>query len=603
MPGNFNKIRSFRTKLVMMFFFMGIMISGAMGVFHYYKDSSNVKTNFNKYKNVISYETLQKVKSTDSTYYVLENILNKNMIDILENVKKEYEAKNELNFNLDKFVDGNTLYSIYIIDRNNVIVKSTDKTEEGLDFNKFASVAKTINSIRAKGKVYSSRVMTSLKYTDARIYCYLPSKDKKYIFEASVPAETFLDNLKVSNYKSLTKDSLRPNYAIESLYIYRHNGIAYSKGPDGNNKSVNKNNADSFLEAVNSNKTVEKTVYENNKKLIYEYIPYDPIHTKSMKDRNVIEICYNYKIFKNQSKDNGLQLGGIFLAITLFNIFISFRFSRIVSDPIKELIDATKRISKGDFSKKVYIKSEDEFRTLSSSFNGMIDELNEREASLKKANIELIQKNEKINAYYEETAALNEQLEDLVEENTRSYIETISALSEAIEIKDSYTRGHSERVKNLSIKIGRQMGINKSELDDLIRGSLLHDIGKIGIPEAILQKKEKLTDVEYEIIKKHPLNGYEILKNVHFLGDGLKVVTEHHERYDGKGYPYGLKGREINILARIACVADAYDAMTSARIYREKPLTDEEAMKELIRNRGTQFDPDVVDSFIRCDRV
>ena len=186
----------------------------------------------------------------------------------------------------------------------------------------------------------------------------------------------------------------------------------------------------------------------------------------------------------------------------------------------------------------------------------------------------------------------------LIEEITKSYFSTVRSLANAIEANDKHTRGHCERVSKISLAIAEHMGIEGEQLEILKIASILHDIGKIGISTALLNKEEKLSEEEFEIIKKHPEIGYDILSGVEFLETSRKVILQHHERMDGKGYPQGLKGNEITLLSRIIAVADAYDAMTSSRPYRKSPLTKDEAIKELLRNKGTQFDSDVVDYFV-----
>ncbi|HXK44857.1 MAG TPA: HD-GYP domain-containing protein, partial [bacterium] len=154
------------------------------------------------------------------------------------------------------------------------------------------------------------------------------------------------------------------------------------------------------------------------------------------------------------------------------------------------------------------------------------------------------------------------------------------------------------RVASISEKIAIKMGLPEKKVKILRETALLHDIGKLGIGEHILQKTEPLTEEEWKIIKTHPVVGEEILRPVFFEKDAMEIVKQHHERFDGKGYPDGLDKNDINLLARILSVADAFDAMTSARAYR-KPLSIPEAMKELKANSGTQFDPDIVNTFLK----
>jgi HD-GYP domain-containing protein (c-di-GMP phosphodiesterase class II) len=178
------------------------------------------------------------------------------------------------------------------------------------------------------------------------------------------------------------------------------------------------------------------------------------------------------------------------------------------------------------------------------------------------------------------------------------YFETIQALAAAIDAKDSYTHGHSRRVTDLSIGIAQVMGLSRDEVHSIRHAALLHDVGKIGISEQILLKPGRLTDEEFETIKTHPHIGAGILDSIEFLKTVCLMIEHHHERYDGRGYPAGLKGEEIPLGARIIGVADSFDAITSTRPYR-KPLTFAEASNEILRCSGTQFDPAVVKAFMQ----
>jgi putative nucleotidyltransferase with HDIG domain len=169
-------------------------------------------------------------------------------------------------------------------------------------------------------------------------------------------------------------------------------------------------------------------------------------------------------------------------------------------------------------------------------------------------------------------------------------LQMIQSLALAVETKDPYTKGHSERVAELSQELATKMGLLQSDVERVRIAGILHDIGKIGVSEILLGKKDKLEDVEYEVVKLHSTEGQNILKPLYFLDDILPAIYHHHERFDGKGYPVGLSGRDIPLWARIIQVADSYDAMTSDRPYRIA-LTDEQAVKEITSCSGTQLDP------------
>ena len=182
-----------------------------------------------------------------------------------------------------------------------------------------------------------------------------------------------------------------------------------------------------------------------------------------------------------------------------------------------------------------------------------------------------------------------------------AYRMTLKALVAALETRDSETHGHSERVVNFSLRLGQGLGLNAEQMRSLEFGSLLHDIGKIGVPDAILRKPAKLTEEEWVQMREHPTHGRKILGGIEFLEGAAKVVAQHHERWDGSGYPLGLRGGEIDICARIFAVADAFDAMVSDRVYRTGRSHDD-ALAELEDCAGRQFDPRVVEAFRRVPR-
>ena len=192
---------------------------------------------------------------------------------------------------------------------------------------------------------------------------------------------------------------------------------------------------------------------------------------------------------------------------------------------------------------------------------------------------------------------MNGELKEQKELVEKAYLETIQMLRYTVEAKDSYTRGHSDRVSAYSVLIGEELGLYDKDLRVLKIGGLFHDIGKIGISDTILLKPGKLTDDEYSELKRHPAIGKQIVANSTIFRDLIPIIYSHHEKYDGTGYPQKLKGDEISFLARIVSVADAFDAMTSKRSYRDKLELD--YVKDQIRQcSGTQFDPEIANVFL-----
>ncbi|HZH30440.1 MAG TPA: HD domain-containing phosphohydrolase [Pyrinomonadaceae bacterium] len=198
----------------------------------------------------------------------------------------------------------------------------------------------------------------------------------------------------------------------------------------------------------------------------------------------------------------------------------------------------------------------------------------------------------------ERTAELDRTLATLED----SYRMTLKALAAALETRDRETHGHSERVVSFSLRLGRELKLDEEQLRSLEFGALLHDIGKIGIPDMILRKPAALTEEEWQTMRRHPVLGQQILRGIEFLEGASRVVGQHHEKWDGTGYPLALRGTEIDLNARIFAVADAFDAMVSTRVYRAgKPY--EAAAAELERHAGRQFDPTVVAAFMRVPQA
>lgn len=215
--------------------------------------------------------------------------------------------------------------------------------------------------------------------------------------------------------------------------------------------------------------------------------------------------------------------------------------------------------------------------------------LQEQNISLQKQNTLLAKRIE------ESTKNLSRLYDDL----RSTYMRTIKVLAGAIDARDHYTHSHSENVIKYAVAIASEMGLSVKDIELIREACALHDLGKIGVEDNILAKPTHLSEAEWEQIKRHPDIGAQILEPLTFLGGVIDLVRQHHEHYNGSGYPQGLKGEDILLGARIIHVADAYEAMRAARAYRKIPLTQEEAIQEIKKNSGKQFDPKVVEAFLR----
>jgi HD-GYP domain-containing protein (c-di-GMP phosphodiesterase class II) len=245
--------------------------------------------------------------------------------------------------------------------------------------------------------------------------------------------------------------------------------------------------------------------------------------------------------------------------------------ARAITNPIQQLADSTQLIARGDFSKKIQIRSRTEIGELAETFNKMTDDLELYIRQIRKAG----------------------------EENKALFLGTIRALAAAVDEKDPYTRGHSDRVTKYSVIIARALDLDEKTVETISISALLHDVGKIGIDDKILKKPGFLTPEEFEVMKQHPVKGFNIMKTIEQMRNVLPGLRSHHEQWDGNGYPDRLKGEEIPLIARIIAVADTLDAMTTNRPYQQA-LTFQFAVEKINKNVGVKYDKNVVAAFNRA---
>jgi HD-GYP domain-containing protein (c-di-GMP phosphodiesterase class II) len=261
----------------------------------------------------------------------------------------------------------------------------------------------------------------------------------------------------------------------------------------------------------------------------------------------------------------------ISLIFAFVALIIGSIFARKLTAPLLKLVAAAKNIAAGDLSNRVETNHLTEIGTLGETFNLMSDKLEDHIANLAKA----------------------------AEENRQLFVGTVKALAAAIDGKDKYTRGHSERVSRISVAIGQRLGLSEEELETLRISALLHDVGKIAVNDAILNKPTALTDEEFEIMKKHPTAGYKIMAQIPAMKDYLPGIYMHHEMINGAGYPQGLKGAEIPLQPRIISVADTFDAMTIDRPY-QKGFSLEDSLNRIKSFVGTRYDGKVVEALVEA---
>jgi HD-GYP domain-containing protein (c-di-GMP phosphodiesterase class II) len=259
------------------------------------------------------------------------------------------------------------------------------------------------------------------------------------------------------------------------------------------------------------------------------------------------------------------QVLWISLVAGLITIIIGVFFARKLTHPVRDLASGAHRIASGDFSKRITVTSRTEIGDLGNSFNIMSDQIEHFISDLQRS----------------------------AEDNRQLFIGTVKALAAAIDGKDPYTRGHSERVSRFSMAMAQRLGLADDEVEKIRISALLHDVGKIAIDDKILKKPAALTDEEYEIMKGHPQKGYKIMSQIPAMKEFLPGMYMHHEMVNGMGYPQGLKGDEIPLMGKIVAVADTFDAMTTDRPY-QKAMKFEDALARIESFVGTRYDPAVV---------
>jgi len=263
----------------------------------------------------------------------------------------------------------------------------------------------------------------------------------------------------------------------------------------------------------------------------------------------------------------------ISLVAATFALLIGFFFAKKLTQPVQELAAGAHRIATGDFSQRITISSRTELGELGDSFNLMTDQVESFISDLQRA----------------------------ADENRQLFLGTVKGLAAAIDGKDPYTRGHSERVARFSVAIAQGLDLSDDEIEKIRISALLHDVGKIGIDDNILKKPAALTDEEFELMKQHPQKGFKIMSQIPAMREFLPGMYMHHEMIDGRGYPQGLKGDEIPMQARIVSVADTFDAMTTDRPY-QRAMKFEDALARIKSFVGTRYDKRVVASLMAaCD--
>jgi len=286
-----------------------------------------------------------------------------------------------------------------------------------------------------------------------------------------------------------------------------------------------------------------------------------PWEARGGEDLGLMGTALAKNVLVDASLPSVIRIGGLIVTAIAFIVLIGFSLSALITRPITSLMHASQAVTDGDLSIKVRRETNDEIGVLAESFNKMV-------------------------------SSLNQSHQRMVE----TYDKTLEGWAKALELKDKETSGHTLRVTELTVALARILNLGEDQIEHIRRGAMLHDIGKMGIPDQILLKPGPLDEKEWKQMRAHPAYAHEMLKDIPFLEPALEIPYSHHERWDGKGYPRQLKGEEIPLSARLFAIVDAWDALTSDRPYHHG-LNEEKALQEIRAGGGSQFDPSLVEIF------
>jgi HD-GYP domain-containing protein (c-di-GMP phosphodiesterase class II) len=411
--------------------------------------------------------------------------------------------------------------------------------------------------------------------------------------------------LQVTNDDGKVTGVLGTDLKLQGLETYFNK---YFKQFDGSILVLDENSS-IIIEKVNGAFTLS-----NKEEIIFQFIRQDGLNipveyediSYKMDKLTVSDMDWSIILLtpsSRETEDLMKLLTPLFIVFLLVFAFMNYFFKEVrvaLIAPLESVSEQIDEINVEEFPDAIAFDFSipQEMHVIKDAVNRMLDRIRKQTKELQDQKQEINGQYEEIEALYEETTAMNDSLSDLVDEIQESYKTTIYALSSAIEANDAYTKGHCDRVKEYSLKLGGALNLSASELQTIEYAAILHDIGKVGIPSDVLNKPAKLTKDEYMTVCKHPEVGGQIIQDIPYLQTVKTIVEQHHERVDGTGYPKGLVEKEIHPFAQILCITDAYDAMTSKRPYRTCHMTKEEAIEELIKCSGTQFSQRKVNIFI-----
>ena len=500
-----------------------------------------------------------------------------NVSNSLAEIMANDKGENLSGINLERaIINFKDIQGVLVLDSKGIITETSNSYKEFL-------------GIDLSGKDYYKKLMSDDKKDTVVSNSYVSHNNKKLTLNIVSPI--LKDDQLLGMVVVLINPGIIENKELKGMeyYLVNSNGDIIFQSYEGNVITKEDNIKGSLI--MESGLEKKNSLFYRDKlinKLVLGSIRKEPVSS--------MYVVVQYNLFENKTLLNGLLiiLGMAVVFVFLFILVISAQASTVMTNYINIFKDEVKKISAGNYDIRLSNKyPHEEINEIIDNFNNMAHKIRLREEELQAYNEELVAANDEIRT-------MLSTLSKTEKERKEQYLQIIWTMVNLLEIKDEYTAGHSKSVTYYTEEIAERLNKNygfKLDVEKIQISAMLHDLGKIGIGGDILNKSEGLTTDEYEIIKSHPMKGYYALKDIESLKVEREIIKYHHERYDGTGYPEGIKGDAIPLGARIICVADAFDAMVSDRPYR-KGISIQMAVEELLQNKGTQFDSLVVDVFV-----
>lgn len=581
---------SIKVKLILLMLFVVMLITLLMGVSGYLSVSKHYEEMDLQRRALLEENILKLMQATDNAYQMMERQMEKEAEIVLKKIADKYRLEGLNGINLLDYYDKEKDFDLYIIDKTDTVIAATYAPDIGLNLDQYEGVAEFFQGIREKGAFFSDRLSLSSIENIVTKYSYLPSPDGLYLFETGHhinKEQAIPESLNFGNFGDVLSENQR--FVLSALLFGKY-GVTFNEDAS-QVKQIDPAYRPYYEQALSTLLPVSFEGTYNGRPASIKYLPFSLEQAGDLHEHTVIELIYSNADLQASKHQMIIQTILIGLLGTAVVAAIGMSIANMLIKPLHILHRGIEEVSRGNYDSSIMIRSNDEFAYIAERFNEMTEKI-------KLSMEDQLHKEGEIKTLYENEASLNENLQRMMESNEQNYFETIKALANAEEEKDAYTRGHCERVMNYALNIANALGLPQRDINAIRFGAILHDIGKIGVPEQILNKEVPLSNEEFALIRQHPSIGIRILGDLTFMKDSIRIVHEHHERYDGCGYPSRMKGEEIDLLARIVCVADAFDAMTSTRPYRKTAMTVPQAAQILQEESGKQFDPRIVSVFL-----